>query len=178
MNASRIENNVFWANIVKTHGVKGEIVLKTENDFIENLNELQPVFIFIDGKPVPFFIDHSCSRIKSQHIVYLNLEGVDTLQKAEKLLHLPVHIPESAISPEEQKPEKFAFMKFQLHSADKKIVGVIIDFIDIQHNPLLKVLVNDKEVLIPFVEEWVIEINHKNKFLKLNFPEELLNLED
>ncbi len=178
MKASGLENHVFWATIVKTHGVKGEVLLKIENDFIEDLNDLQPVFIFVDAKPVPFFIDHANSRIKSQNSVYLKLDGVDSLEHAEKLLHLPVHIPGRLIKHDEQNPVQFAFLHFQLFNAENKPVGLIIDFIDIQHNPLLKISVDEKEILIPFVQEWVMEINLKNKFLKINFPEELLNLED
>ena len=58
-----------------------------------------------------------------------------------------------------------------------KIIGKVVDLITENNNLLvIRLLQNNKDVLIPFVKEIVTTINRKNKYLVINPPKGLLDL--
>ena len=44
--------------IVKIHGCEGAVTVKIEKIFSDNIPEMESVFLEIDGRRVPFFIEH------------------------------------------------------------------------------------------------------------------------
>ncbi len=58
-----------------------------------------------------------------------------------------------------------------------KIIGKVVNLENEKNNLLvIKLLTNDKEVLVPFVKEIIPEIDIKNKFLIITPPPGLLEL--
>ena len=51
--------NILLGRILKIQGYDGTITVKLEKDFIDNIPEMESVFLEIEGKPVPFFISSS-----------------------------------------------------------------------------------------------------------------------
>ena len=43
--------------VIKTHGLKGEVSVLLDVDFPEEYSELESVFLQMEGNLVPFFID-------------------------------------------------------------------------------------------------------------------------
>ena len=71
------------AEIQRTHGVDGKVLLNISQDFDKSIfTEDLPVFLIIDGMPVPFFIEHSKSQGKKK----LSLIDIESLEKAEKFV--------------------------------------------------------------------------------------------
>ena len=50
------KNQILFGRIAKIHGYDGTVTVKIEQRFIEDIPELESVFIETEGKPVPFFI--------------------------------------------------------------------------------------------------------------------------
>src|SRR5690554_7478742 len=72
------------AEIQRTHGVDGKVLLNISQDFDKSIfTEDLPVFLIIDGMPVPFFIEHSKSQGKN---VVVKLRHIESLEKAEKFV--------------------------------------------------------------------------------------------
>ena len=58
-----------------------------------------------------------------------------------------------------------------------KIIGKVVDLITENNNLLvIRLLQNNKDVLIPFVKEIVTTIDRRNKYLVINPPKGLLDL--
>ncbi|MCK5535193.1 MAG: hypothetical protein KAI79_00125 [Bacteroidales bacterium] len=177
MKASVLENNVFWGNIFKTHGVKGEVLIKVEQDLIENIQNLQLVFLILEGKPVPFFLDSSFSRWKSDEYAYLKFVEVNSIEEVQELLFAPVHIPDKFSQIKVDSISSFVYLNFVLKNKKGKTIGKIVDWMDIQNNPVLTLDCDGVEVLIPFVEDWIIDTDSENKVLQMDFPPDLLKLQ-
>jgi len=51
------DDHYLLGSLLKTSGIKGEILLKFINDCLEEIQELESIFIDVDNKLVPFFIE-------------------------------------------------------------------------------------------------------------------------
>ena len=52
-----LSNSICLGTITKTHGIKGQVVLRLDHYGFDDILRLEPVFIEIDGLPVPFFVE-------------------------------------------------------------------------------------------------------------------------
>ena len=59
---------------------------------------------------------------------------------------------------------------------NENTVGEIVDVDDSTANVLFRIEVDDKELLVPAVDEFVVDIDTENETIELDVPTELLNL--
>jgi 16S rRNA processing protein RimM len=150
----------------KPHGLKGHLILFTEMELKPKLNA---VFIEQKGSQAPYFIE----EIKPHANGYLvKLESVDDVNAASVLKNKEVLAEEKFIL----KEDTFEFLDFTLIDEVKGEVGVIEGIEGNPNNPLLKVLAGDKEILLPFNEEFVIKVVRSKKQLFYSAPEGLIDL--
>ena len=75
----KYENRILLGRISRIHGYEGSVVIKLEQGFIENIPEMESVFIEIEGRPVPFFI--SQTEYQGGDILKMKFEGYQTDNK-------------------------------------------------------------------------------------------------
>ena len=71
------------AQVLKSNGTDGEIILGFRDIAPEDIDLQEPVFIEFDGLPVPFFIESFVKRGSSRALV--RLTGVKNLRDADEL---------------------------------------------------------------------------------------------
>ncbi len=161
--------------IVKTRGVNGELVLEAkESSVLENIKE--SVHLEIDGLLVPFFISqiHNISSTR----VRVTLDWIDSENKAVKLVSCPVFIPTDTIQ-KQHNTDTFSPMLlegFKVIDQTHGDIGIVSQYIDQANNPLLIILKDRSEILIPFQPDLIQEIDTKNKTLYIDTPEGLIDL--
>jgi 16S rRNA processing protein RimM len=162
-------------SIVKIHGIHGEIVLETANpDLIENIKE--SALLEIEGLLVPFFIDDWV--VTSNERCRIKFLWVDTENAAKRLLGCKVFMPIKEVELREadftSKPN--LMLGFLASDITQGELGIIIDFIDNQSNPLLVIQKGKKELLVPLHTDFIIEVQAQNKKVVFNLPEGLTDL--
>jgi 16S rRNA processing protein RimM len=55
-------------------------------------------------------------------------------------------------------------------------IGMIDSIINYNQNHLLRIFQDKKEILVPWVEDIIISINHKKKEVRISVPEGLLDI--
>ncbi|MBC7326884.1 16S rRNA processing protein RimM [bacterium] len=91
----------------------------------------------------------------------LKIKGIDTMKEAWRLRDSFLEV-EIDIFPEEDRP-----LGYDVYSDKEKYLGKVIDVIP---TPAHDVLLTDKDVLIPFVEEWIIALLPQEKKIKVKEP--------
>ena len=66
------------------------MTVRLEKDFIDNIPEMESVFLEIEGKAVPFFI--SSSQYSGGDVLKLRFEGYGTYEKVSDLTGCPVFL--------------------------------------------------------------------------------------
>jgi len=164
-----------WGTFIKVNGVKGELVLKSNYFLSEDFESILSVFIEIEGILIPFFI--SDFIIRSDYTAIIKLDDIDNKNKAFEFLDKAVFIPKEKFPIITNLPfELSQLIGYEIYDNLDKKKGKIIDTIDIRQNPIAKIIINKKEVLIPVNDDTIISIDNKNKIIKLNIAKGLLDI--
>ena len=70
--------------VAKTHNLQGEVVITTDSDLLEKYAD-EPVFLLLDGAPVPFFIADEGLTVRNHTSYIVKFDYVDTLAQAGRL---------------------------------------------------------------------------------------------
>ncbi len=76
--------NILLGRILKVSGYEGAVAIKLEKGFIENIPQMESVFLEIEGKPVPFFI--SGQEYSGADILKLWFDGYDSNDKINEFI--------------------------------------------------------------------------------------------
>lgn len=153
--------------VLKSNGTDGELVLSLFDTVPEEIDLQEPVFIFHDGLPVPYFIESS--RIKGGRFL-VHLTGVRSLEDADELAGRDVfadYFEEDA----EGSLEGWTVMDEDGHK-----VGEVTGYEDIPGNLCILVNTVKGEVLLPLHQDLVVSMDPEKKEIKLRIPEGLLEL--
>ena len=154
--------------ITSKHGYKGSLnILWDDDDLIPEPGDY--LYVLINEKGVPFLIEEM-----SKSLEIVKLQFVDSESQAEELLGLTVGLDQNTI---DEVPPQFQINGFQLISSDEQIIGIIDSLEDYPGQIMMNIICENRKILIPFVEDWIIQIDEKNRTLQMDLPEGLVDPE-
>lgn len=163
-------------SLLKTSGIKGEIILKFTNDCPEEIQKLESIFIDIDNKLVPFFIEEI--RPKSANTATVKLEGLNDEIEASEFIGADFYISNDQVKElQVESVEYIDVAGYKVFDQNKIYIGDVLEFIDIPENPLLSIQSEKGEFLVPAKDELIIEINDHVKEIYLTIPEGLFDID-
>ncbi|MDR0295354.1 MAG: hypothetical protein LBH91_04075 [Prevotellaceae bacterium] len=169
-----------FANVHKTFGANGELIIKLFSEAPEEINLSEPVFITIDGCPVPFFFKSFETRGNNRAIVIF--DDVESMVLAEELTGKMVFSRQDCFAPLAMTGSKQSAVGSQLlidyvvKDEAAGDIGIVVEFMDIPKNPCLSISNGNSKIIIPCQGEFIVKINHKNKIITTRLPEGLINL--
>lgn len=159
--------------IIKTHGFKGELVVKLDIEF-DQILKTELFFVDIDGITVPFFLSQKIRPFKKSQML-LNFVDIDSDIKAEKFIDCDIFTDTQNIEDLEF-DEMWEITGFKVYN-NGEFIGTVKNFVDIPANPLLEII-SDKniEILVPYNENFIVNSDYIAREIYLNLPEGLLDL--
>ncbi len=161
--------------IAKLHGFKGEVSLFLDVTNPDDYASLDAFYIEINQQLTPFFVESF--QLKNKGFAAVKLEGVNTENDAKVLLRKSCYLPISLL-PELDDMHFYDHEVIGFKVIDKLYgeAGILEQVIDLSVNPLLQIMKNDKEVLVPFVEGLIQLVDRKNKTLHILAPAGLIEM--
>ena len=157
------------AQVLKSNGRDGELLLGFVGIAPEDIDTQEPVFIEFDGLPVPFYFESFTPRGNTRALV--RLTGVHSLTDADELAGAAVYAEDDLYEDEEEDLTGWTVLQ-----ADGTPAGTVSAHEDIPGNPCIWVETGHGEVLIPLHEELVLEVDEEKQTLRMEIPEGLLSL--
>ena len=74
-----------------------------------------------------------------------------------------------------EKNNNYIFVDYVIYN-NNSIIGKIIDIVENKNQDLFEVVFNEKRILIPIIDEFVVNIDNDNKKIIMNLPEGLTDL--
>jgi|TARA_B100000214_G_scaffold372892_1_gene352060 16S rRNA processing protein RimM len=158
----------YLGEFIKLFSFKGEIILYSDNT-ISLIENLDTIFIDIDGAFVPFQIKKSKSHKKN--IFRVLLEGISSESEAKDLLKKSVYINKL----ENQDNINNIVDNFNVYN-NNEYLGIVISTINKTGQTIIEVKMKEKIVLIPFVDEFIVEINYDLNKIDMILPDGLLDI--
>ena len=163
-----------FANVHKTFGANGELIIKLFPEAPEEINLSEPVFITIDGCPVPFFFKHFEARGNNRAVVVF--DDVESMALAEELVGKMICGKRKAESGKQSAVGGWQLVGYMVKDEEAGDIGVVEEFMDIPKNPCLSINNGNNKIIIPCQEEFIVKINHQKKIITTQLPEGLINL--
>jgi 16S rRNA processing protein RimM len=162
------------AQVLKSNGTDGELVIGFRNVAPEDIQAMEPVFLYFEGLPVPFFIEALRRRGTDKALVRLN--DIHSLEDADELAGADLLMRASSLPGDEQEDGLLLedLPGWTIASPDGRTLGVVTDFEDIPGNPCLYVETPGGQAMIPLHEDFILSADEKERVLTLDLPEGLL----
>lgn len=155
----------------KAHGVKGEVSFQFDDDVFDR-TDADYLILDIDGILVPFFMEEY--RFRSDALALVKFCDVDTQERASELTGSNVFFPRAVAEDEEGMPSLASLIGFDLVEAKDGIrVGTIATIDDSTANLLFEL---EDGRLIPASDDLITDINIKERTIKMEIPEGLLEI--
>ena len=176
------------AQVLKSNGTDGELVMSFRDIAPEDINIKEPVFIVFDGLPVPFFIESFTRRGNSKALV--RLTDIESQEDVEEIAGKAVYIDSENLPEVSFEEDGYAALigwtvltpsgDFQdnIPEEDEDMefmeVGEITDFIDIPNNPCIEVETKNGAVMIPLHEDFILSVDPEYQEIIMQIPEGLI----
>ena len=178
------------AQVLKSNGTDGELVMSFRAIAPEDINLQEPVFIVFDGLPVPFFIESFTKRGNSKALV--RLTGIDCQEDVDEISGKAVYIEDSAAPELSLEEDGFAALvgwtlltpEIPDQAGDDEgtagdnialyEIGGITEFMDIPNNPCIEVETENGAVIIPLHEDLILSVDPEYQEIIMQIPEGLL----
>ncbi|MEL6945638.1 MAG: ribosome maturation factor RimM [Bacteroidota bacterium] len=162
--------------IGKAHGIKGAMKLLAVEAYLPDLESASAIFIEENGQKLPYFLE----EVQIGNATILTLEEVGTKEAANRLKSREVFLRESDLLPIENRAfnslQYEQYKGFELEDKELGTIGVIEEIIEMPQQEMAVVNYQDKEVLIPLNEDFILETLKEEKLIKVTLPEGLLDL--
>ncbi|MBE6237905.1 MAG: hypothetical protein E7116_07125 [Bacteroidales bacterium] len=172
------------AQVLKSNGTDGELVLGFRDIAPEDIDLKEPVFIIFDGLPVPFFIESFTKRGNTKALVHLT--DICSMEDVEEIAGKAVYIAEDNMPQMTLEEDGFAALvgwfvltpaqmpENEEEDGDLYEVGEITDFMDIPNNPCIEVETENGAVIIPLHEDLILSVDPENQEIIMQIPAGLI----
>ena len=158
--------------ISKTHGLKGHVILRL-NELV-NIDEenIKSIFLELSGSQVPYFVEE-CRPNNTGYI--LKLETINHVDTSKKLIGKKAFaLTDFILQADDSVTE---FIGYTIIDSRLGNIGIISDIDEKTDNVIIKVVhPTGAEIILPFNDDFIIEIDDDLKTIEFNAPEGLVEM--
>lgn len=161
--------------VLKTFGSKGEVIVFLDVDHPGKYLHLDSVFIRFNKSLIPFFIEKITLKPKNQAVV--KFSDVDDQEDAAIFTGCSLFLPLSNLP--KLTGNRFYYHEvvgFEVIDVQKGPVGKIRRILELPHQAMFEIEAGDKEILVPVVDEIITRVDRKQKVVRINAPEGLIDM--
>lgn len=164
---------VLLGKVVSTHGIKGEIKIKSDTSFKEERYQKGNTLYFKkDNTYVPFQVD-SFREHKSLDLV--RFDGHKDINEVLEYVGLEVYVNYNDIDSLEDDSYYYDdLITLEVYTMENVLVGTVKEIREVPQGIILEVQTKEKTVLIPFVEEFIKDVDLEKKKIFIQPIEGLL----
>ncbi len=152
--------------VKKTHGTKGELVITLDYFITDDFYLEKWVFLKHEGMLIPFSIEHY--KIIDHQSLIIEFSQINNIDDAKKFIDSEFFVEKTLKWL--KKAEKRNVVGFSIFDNHHHLLGIITEIIPIKNNPIVQVENEKQKFLVPFNDQIISDIDHKNRqvFLKLS----------
>lgn len=159
--------------ITNTHGLKGEVKVFPTTDDAGRYKKLKEVIINPDKENIKL-------KIKStrffKNLVIVKFDGIDDINDVEKYKGKDLYVSrENAVSLEENEYYIADLIDMDVYDENDEKIGVLFDVMQTGANDVYVINMDDgRELLLPVIEETVLDVDLDNNKIKVHILDGLL----
>jgi len=170
-----LKSDLFYlGKIIKPVGNKGELSIFLDVDKPEDYRDLESVFVEINGKPVPFFIDSF--YLKQKKTATVSFTDVDE-EFAEMMTGSAMYLSLDELP--KLKGNKFYYHEikgFNVIDKNHGLLGEVNNVLEYPGNPVLEINYEGKYILLPINNKFILQVDRGKKQILVEAPEGLIEI--
>lgn len=166
---------ILLGTLIRTQGIGGALLLGCKELKAEEFEKRETVFVEFDGLLVPFFVERY--QVKSATTAILKLIDTDSETQAREFSGKPVFVLKSQVGRRHNIASAVnPVAGYRVEDVQLGFIGIAGNMTGNASNPLLQVLSEGKEYLVPAHEDILLEIDDQRKVIRIEAPEGLFEL--
>lgn len=158
----------------KAHGVRGEIKLSVEQDYLEDLEYLDVLFISMNGNPIPYFLE----SLRFGNAIIAKFEDINDRNAANLIASKALMAKAVDLEGEVTETLEYAHFKgFTLVDELLGEIGIIKEVVEYPQQEIATVVYKGNEILIPLNDDFISSFDEAKKIVMVSLPEGLVDLE-
>lgn len=160
--------------LIKSHGITGEVAIMLREGFYSDQIETNFLFLDVDGGLVPFKV--KSIRDKNDEVLLVKFVSYSDEKMVQPFIGSSVWMKSNELIQAEEEIGVGMLVGYKVTEETHGDIGEIVEIRDLDKNPLFVINGEKDEILIPIVDEFIININEDKKIVELKTPEGLLDL--
>lgn len=162
--------------VLRPHGIRGELRLEILTAYPERIVTGKRLFIGTDPKKPESATEYTVVQSrKHQHFLILQLEEITDRNDAELMRNLYVMVPpEEAVPLEEGEFYLYQLIGLTVHTDEDELLGELTEVIETGANDVYIVQGPRGEVLLPAIDECILDIDFDNQTMTVHLLDGLL----
>lgn len=163
--------NIALGEIYREHGIKGQCKFYSYSGDDQNLKEGQSYTLVSEEGQQKSVVIKEVFPFKRYYLIRFDIfetpEDMIPWRKAK------LWMPTSQLDREDGERYDFEWQGFEVRDHQHKLIGKVKEVL---HNPLPQFLVESSsgDHMIPYVEDWILNIDDENQVIVMELPEGLL----
>lgn len=158
----------------KLHGFKGELTAAMDTENIHDYEELKTVYLEIKGQLIPHFV--ALLEYKTNTTAKVKLEGIDNEAMAKSLVKSSIYISKDDMSETDRNRASLrAIEGYTVVDSERGEIGIIIRIEEHANNPLMVILHDKKEILLPLNSDFFNAIDDVQRKVNITAPAGLID---
>jgi 16S rRNA processing protein RimM len=156
--------------VLKTHGYKGHLKIFIDDFYMDDFEEISAVFI----NQLPYFIISKDINSEKQAIILL--EDIENKEKAHPLQGKDIYAKDDDLTEILEDEPYHDLAGFTISDKNMGKIGEITKVLELPHQFLAQVFKDEKEILIPLNDDFILNIDEKKKLIEMQLPDGLLDI--
>lgn len=162
-------------HIRKAFGYKGELIIEIVSGSSQSYEKLESAFLDLKGARIPFIIESLSPR--PDHTLLIKFKQIANREEAIKFLHCPVYVNVSQDATEDSEEISYEDLPgFLVRDVNYGDIGILDSILEYPEQDLFCIHAKGKEVLVPIVDDFIIEVDAQQKIIVLQTPPGLIDL--
>lgn len=160
--------------LTKPHGLSGEIQAILDSEIPEYYENMESVFVELNKKLVPFFIESINISGKKAIIKFEDIKSPDEAAEfAGKRLYLPLDLLPAL---EDDQFYYHEIIGYKVIDKEQGPLGQVESVVENPGHDLIIMQYQDREVIIPLSDDIVYKVDHESSSILVDLPVGLLDL--
>ncbi len=160
--------------IIKPHGLQGKVGIYLDVDIPKKYSKLESVFVEINKKLVPFFIEEIAIQGQKATVKF---EDIDSIESAENIAGSDLYLPLNLL--EELSDDQYYYHEiigYKIIDKSKGELGEVVTVFTMPNQDLISSMYQGKEILIPINNHIIKSVNKQKKEVSVDLPDGLLDI--
>ena len=164
----------YVGKIVKTHGLKGEVTLRIDNEQFDDIEELNYFLLDVNEQLIPYFIEDIAYHSNKAFVLFQDLK---TLEAANQFVGKSAYLPLDLL-PEKEGNDFYSHevVGYLVVDEEKGEIGNVNEIIEYPTQSIIQIINDGKEILIPIHDDILKDVNRDEKKIYIKAPNGLIDM--